>query len=540
MLKRNYLLLSLAVLLSTVALAQLPERPGPDPDLIPDFRKPQHEKWLKGEDPYPAKPRSMWQVGVNTGMLRVFGDVRSKFGYGYGLTVRKALGYSFSLRLQYLKGNAYGANWMPSYGIANNAALNGQNDPAVDYYDEVNHSGFVYHNFKAKMNELSVDGILNLNNIRFHSSKISVSPYFLVGVGGMWYDTFLDQLDSNGDMYDYESSPVKSDNYKTKSTQWDYVHNIWDGTYETPAEINPDRYRFQGHSSDIVLSAGVGADFRLSKRFVLSFEHKIGLVDDDLLDGQRWEEPQTATNKPTLTSNNDAYHYTSIGLGINLGKKATEPEWLINPLDYVYQNLDYLEKKTNFDDGDNDGVPDLWDEELNTPEGAPVDAKGRTKDSDGDGCPDYDDPEPFSSPSYPIVDCKTQWPEGLSEERVKELIRENARGWYLPSIHFNTDKADIRAEDYENMAQIASILQRYPKMKVDVIGNADTRYTEEYNLELSKKRAENAVQFLVDNYGIDKSRFNIKYLGESNPLVKDAHKSNEHFMNRRVEFKIAD
>jgi len=528
MLKRNYLLLSLAVLFGSVVFAQLPERPGTDPNLIPDFRMPQHEKWMAGEDPYPAKPRNMWQLGVNAGMLRISGDVQSKMGYGYGLTLRKAIGYSFSFRMQYLRGNAFGADWQPSWGIAGNTALNGTNDPAVDY------SGMAYLNYKTSMNELSLEGLFNISNIQFHKSKVSVSPYFLLGVGGQTYNTWVDQLNSSGAMYDYASVPVHSILNADKSIQADYLNNIWDGTYETPAQIDPGKARFRGNSTNFVLSAGLGLSFRLTDRFQLNVEHKMGLAKDDLMDGQLY---QRFSNSFTMTA--DPYQYTSLGLGINLGKNAAQPAWMSNPMDYVYENLDYLEKKTNFDDDDNDGVPNLWDQELNTPEGAPVDAKGVTKDSDGDGCPDYDDPEPFSSAAFEIVDCKTKWPEGISEARVKELIRENARGWYLPSIHFKTDDATVRAADYENMAQIANIMQRYPKMKVDVVGNADTRYTEDYNLELSKKRAENAVQFLVDNYQIDKSRFNISYKGETNPLVKDA-KGSDMLMNRRVQFLLAD
>ena len=40
-----------------------------------------------------------------------------------------------------------------------------------------------------------------------------------------------------------------------------------------------------------------------------------------------------------LTSDNDAYNFLSLGLNYNIGKKAVEPLWWINPLDYAYSEI---------------------------------------------------------------------------------------------------------------------------------------------------------------------------------------------------------
>jgi hypothetical protein len=76
--------------------------------------------------PFPAKPRNQWEIGAKGGVSNISGDVRTVFPtWGWGLHVRKALGYTFSLRLEYTNLQMKGLNWQPSYyGYAANGGLN--------------------------------------------------------------------------------------------------------------------------------------------------------------------------------------------------------------------------------------------------------------------------------------------------------------------------------------------------------------------------------------------------------------------------------
>ena len=557
MLKRNFTLLTIICFLSTALVPAsafavqdtIPaaktkldslQRPGPNPAYIPDSRMEQHQKWMDGEEQFPAKPRSMWQIGVHGGMLRLSSDVKSEMGYGYGLSLRKGLGYATSLRLRYLRGKAYGLNWQPTSNIASNPALNGVYDPNVDYWNEGSSSGFVYHNYQMQMDELSMDLMFNFNNIKFHKRRDIFSAYVFAGLGAMIYDTKINQLDANGNRYDYESIPLKSGNINDKKAQEHALKDILDETHESQGEVDMGRVRFRGEEPlRAVVSAGLGGTFKLSKRVHVSLEHKIGFTNDDLLDGQRWDESLDVFGRNTLSGGKDMTHYTSLHLGFNLGKNSEEPDWMVNPLEYVYDYVAYLDEKTDFSDDDDDGVPNLWDEEPDSPEGAVVDTKGRTKDSDGDGCPDHEDPEPFSTTQFPIVECKNVYPF-LDSAQVVDLIKEHSVGAvYLPTIHFETDKSKILAQYYDDLKYIGTLMSQNKSITMDVTGHADYRYTEEYNMALSQRRAESAVNFLAENYGIDKSRFNIKYKGESDPLIKNARTASELYMNRRVEFEIA-
>ncbi len=90
------------------------------------------------------------------------------------------------------------------------------------------------------------------------------------------------------------------------------------------------------------------------------------------------------------------------------------------------------------------------------------------------------------------------------------------------------------------MQYVGEMMNKYKWMNIDVIGHCDYRASEDYNLGLSHRRSEAAVNFLVENYGISRDRFNIKYEGESQELVPEGRSEKEMYMNRRVEFKVVD
>ena len=169
-----------------------------DSSLIPAKRIPQHNEFLNNAYPFPALPRNQWEIGVKGGMPSVSGDVRAWLPtWGFGLHVRKALGYMFSMRLEYDYMDAKGLNWQPSYsGYAANTVLN-------KYYN-ANAGQPVFYNYKTTMQELSLQGLFTLNNIKFHKAKSNAAIYALVGAGFMTYSTFYNALDAGGNPYNYQ------------------------------------------------------------------------------------------------------------------------------------------------------------------------------------------------------------------------------------------------------------------------------------------------------------------------------------------------
>src|SRR4051812_44360348 len=52
---------------------------------------PQYNEFRNNNFPYPPKPKSQWELGLAAGISNIFGDVKSKIGYGGGLSVEKHL-----------------------------------------------------------------------------------------------------------------------------------------------------------------------------------------------------------------------------------------------------------------------------------------------------------------------------------------------------------------------------------------------------------------------------------------------------------------
>ena len=156
----------------------------------------------------------------------------------------------------------------------------------------------------------------------------------------------------------------------------------------------------------------------------------------------------------------------------------------------------------------------------------------------------HEDPEPFSSPQWPIEDCvntKVGLDEGDVRDIIDTYIQDGTLGglsdWYLPMIHFDLNKDKVKPEFYPSLRHIADVMKRYPDLKVEVIGHADDRGSEEHNDELSKNRAQAAIKHIAEKYSVSESRFVVKFEGENSNLYPEAKYETEHYMNRRCEFR---
>jgi peptidoglycan-associated lipoprotein len=103
-------------------------------------------------------------------------------------------------------------------------------------------------------------------------------------------------------------------------------------------------------------------------------------------------------------------------------------------------------------------------------------------------------------------------------------------------IHFDYDKALIRAGDAAVLDQKVAILQANPALRIRISGHCDERGSDEYNLALGNRRATAAKQYLV-SHGIDPSRIETVSYGEERPLAP-GHDEEAWAQNRRDEFEI--
>lgn len=106
----------------------------------------------------------------------------------------------------------------------------------------------------------------------------------------------------------------------------------------------------------------------------------------------------------------------------------------------------------------------------------------------------------------------------------------------LKNIFFDYDKSTLLQQSYKELKELVEVLNKYPKMKIEVGGHTDGRGTHDYNLRLSESRAKEVVDYLISK-GIDSRRLQYKGYGKTQPI--DSNNTEEgRSRNRRVEFKI--
>jgi outer membrane protein OmpA-like peptidoglycan-associated protein len=642
-------------------IAQNGDADAKDRDNIPPRLRNQQDEFDNGNYMFPAQKRSNWSVGVMLGSAFESSDVKATPGYGLGVNVQKALGHTFSLRGQATGGVMTGQNYEYTRGYFSGWVKNpwvyqqgltpttvGNTGTSADtirtYFDYKNFKDprRVYYNYRTTWFDASIQGVANLNNINFYKEQNKFGLYATAGAGFMGYHTLVDVLDKDGKIYNFDNVKgipqtrpsffkfpgVKSDAMKEQFAVRGvsgYFDNLKKSHYESWAENHADEQSLnfgtykdargvsQKRSLTInpFINASVGMVYRISRRIELGLEHRIAWTNDDLLDGQRWQEngvkrPFVTTFIPgqgggirtinigntAMTRDFDSYHFTAIVMNVRLGK-GEESLWWSNPLSEMYGSVADTRKlvKQVSEDTDGDGIPDLFDQEPDTPEGELVDSKGRTLDSDEDGVPDTGDEQRFTpkgcdvdnrgvaldgdsdnvpdcfdqelnttAGSYvdakgrgivmPKFDCKDCTKE--LEARIKELENRPIpqpqviqggvvqAACNLPSVHFDLDRTNVKQEFYPQLYQVARYMLDNPSTRIRVSG-----YTDRGGDAISRKRVENTINFLVGNFGVDRSRFETVfeggggvgvYTGSASGSGKAPQHASLDYMNRRVDF----
>src|SRR3954470_2322026 len=103
MASKKYLLLAGAMLLAaSSSFAQVtPVYDALDSTKVPAKRQAQQNNFSNHQYDFPAKPRDMWELGFHGGLHLINGTVPAKAGFGGGISLRKSLGHTFSIRGEY-------------------------------------------------------------------------------------------------------------------------------------------------------------------------------------------------------------------------------------------------------------------------------------------------------------------------------------------------------------------------------------------------------------------------------------------------------
>ena len=412
-----------------------------------------------------------WSFGINAGVLA------PKVITGGTNDFNKAdlnLGYGLSLRKQL--GHAFGLEFAGVGG-----KLSGKNETGKSSIVGLPTS------FETDLGyALSLSGVANVATVDFLQRENSVNFIVKAGYG---YTGFAPR--SPQDWKDKAGKPYGSGTEK-------YVNETF-------------------------IPVGAGIKFKVSERVNFDLGYTMNFLDGDNIDGTYAK----GTSK-------DKWSYTSAGLEFSLGSAAKPNLDWVNPLALMYDELkdptlrqevealkgrvSALEAQDLLKDSDGDGVADKLDKCPNTEAGIKVDGSGCPLDVDADGIPDSKDACPTVKGTAALNGC----PEiiGAGESMA---------------IQFEFDSSVLRTDAYPTLDKLSSDLRSNSSSRVQLDGHASAEGTDEYNMTLSRDRANSVKTYLV-NSGVAASRIAITAYGESRPVASNATEAGR-IKNRRVEFR---
>jgi OmpA family/Sad1 / UNC-like C-terminal len=130
-----------------------------------------------------------------------------------------------------------------------------------------------------------------------------------------------------------------------------------------------------------------------------------------------------------------------------------------------------------------------------------------------------------------LTDMKSYCPAGTTNG-IAQALHESGRT-IAYGIQFDSDSAHLKSESDATLKELKETMQQEVTLKVSIEGHTDSTNTDQYNLQLSEKRAAAVVSWLVGN-GIDSTRLSAKGFGESQPVADNATPQGRA-LNRRVE-----
>ncbi len=145
-------------------------------------------------------------------------------------------------------------------------------------------------------------------------------------------------------------------------------------------------------------------------------------------------------------------------------------------------------------------------------------------------------PEPMApvTPVNPPPTTPTTAP--VDDDAAVRRAVEAARATLTQSIYYDYDSDVLRDDARATLDEKLRVLNANPSARLRIEGHTDERGSDEYNLALGRRRADQAKRYLADR-GIDASRIETMSFGRERPAVSG---SNEEAwaQNRRGEFQI--
>ena len=411
------------------------------------------------------------------------GNGKNLFGYSAYLSVDKAITHAFGLNLQY------------EMGETKQGMVNLKKDAGLGA--------------RTQYQALSLLGDINFSNLLRRSDNHSPFRWALhgyAGVGTLGYKAYRQDPAANGAKLG-----------ENLITDVKFLNKL-----------------------SLFGQAGAGLKFNVNRRIDIEGRLMYVVTGDDNFDGGDGGVYSLNTSNAREEQYSDNFFNATLGISLKLGKHASHLMWH-DPLKEIYYRLDVLENK-NVDvevckkgDGDNDGVCDDWDRQLDTPAGARVDGAGVALDADLDGVIDLKDkcvtvPGPVENDGCPKVVAPVA-PAAVDNSQVASDIQAA-----LKDLLFNLGKSTVRPESISKLDLAANLIKSTNGGTFLLIGHTDKKGSDAANLKLSQLRAAEVVKELVKR-GVAPSQLKSKGVGEAEATVPETASDAERLQDRKVEVK---
>ena len=411
------------------------------------------------------------------------GNGKNLFGYSAYLSVDKAITHAFGLNLQY------------EMGETKQGLVNVKKDAGLGA--------------RTQYQALSLLGDINFSNLLRRSDNHSPFRWALhgyAGVGTLGYKAYRQDAAANGAKLG-----------ENLITDVKFLNKL-----------------------SLFGQAGAGLKFNVNRRIDIEGRLMYVVTGDDNFDGGDGGVYSLNTSNAREEQYSDNFFNATLGISLKLGKHASHLMWH-DPLKEIYYRLDVLENK-NVDvevckkgDGDNDGVCDDWDRQLDTPAGARVDGAGVALDADLDGVIDLKDkcvtvPGPVENDGCPKVVAPVA-PAAVDNSQVASDIQAA-----LKDLLFNLGKSTVRPESVSKLDLAANLIKSTNGGSFLLIGHTDKKGSDAANLKLSQARAAEVVKELIKR-GVAPSQLKSKGVGEAEATVPETASDAERLQDRKVEVK---
>jgi len=184
------------------------------------------------------------------------------------------------------------------------------------------------------------------------------------------------------------------------------------------------------------------------------------------------------------------------------------------------------------EDKDEDGIVDSKDK-------CPEEPEDKDNFEDEDGCPDPDNDKDGvldaqdKCPTEPETKNGYQNDDGCPDE-VPVAVKKFTG--VVKGINIRRNSADIKPSSFPLLKEAVSVFRGFPELRVEISGHTSNEGKRDFNMKLSRKRAESVKGFLT-SAGIDEKRIGTVGYGPDRPIAENDTKEGQE-KNRRIEFRL--